>query len=125
MSEPAPIAIARPVHRELVLWFSAVCGLLVLAGVLVFFGLRAEVDRASEDAALATVKSVTDHLNTADIIYETLTAASLHVLKAETLKLGSPALQGEALLGTNRVPDLRFGGVSVVGRFDLVARVTD
>ena len=109
----------------MLLWFSAVSGLLLLAGLLAFSSLRSEVNRSAESAAQATLKSVEDHLITADVTYESLTEASLRVLKAVTLQLGQPRVTGQVLLGTNRVPALYFGNASVVGRFETVDRVKD
>ncbi|MFM1770858.1 MAG: hypothetical protein RJA22_3387, partial [Verrucomicrobiota bacterium] len=116
--------IARPVQRQTLIWFMAVCGLLSLAGALTFYSLRSQVNRHAEMAQESANQAVVDHLTLADATYRELTVASLRVLREETLRRGPARIDGRARLGTNEVPVLKFGENSVVGNFEIVDHVT-
>jgi len=125
MSNVDAAELARPVRRQTMLWFGAICGLLVLSGVMAFLSLRSQAERHAEMSEQAAIKSVTDHLVSTDVVYGKLTLAALHVLRDHTLKLGPPRSSGRATLGRNEVPGLWFGDTLVVSRFDLVDGVTE
>lgn len=125
MSEIDASQIARPIRRRTLLWFGAICGLLVLSGVMAFLSLRSQAEGHAEASEQAAVKSVIDHLISADVTYGKLCLSSLHVLRDHTLKLGHPRLSGKIKIGTNEVPGLWFGETPVAGRFDLVDGVTN
>jgi len=117
-------SIARPVHHQTLVWFAGICGLLVLAGGLTFFSLRAQVHRYAEMAGQAATRTVVDHLSLANDTYGQMTVAALRVLRDQTLQQGPARIQGQATLGTNSVPALWFGDTPVVGRFEIVDHVT-
>src|SRR6266404_6112341 len=125
MSEIDAAELARPVRRQTMLWFCAICSLLALAGALAFFSLRSQAERFAGMAEQAAVKSVTDHLITADVTYGRMTLSALHVLRDQTLKHGPARISGRATVGADDLPALWFGETLAAGRFDFVDRVTE
>src|SRR3990172_9372731 len=106
MSDVDATRLARPVRRQTTLWFCGICGLLAMAGTMAFLSLRSQADRFAEMSELAAIKSVTDHLITADVTYGKMTLSALHVLRDQTLKHGPARISGRAALGTRDLPAL-------------------
>ena len=125
MSEIDTTKLADPIRRQTTLWFGVISTLLALSGGLAFLSLRAQADRYAEMSEQAAIKSVTDHLITADVIYGKLTLAALRVLRDQTLQHGPARISGRAPLGSRELPALWFGDKPAVGQFDLVDRVTE
>ncbi len=125
MSEADAGKLARPVRRQLILWFLLECVLLAFAGGLAFFGLHNEVERSALLATNSAVQAVRDHLLAADMAYSSMTTAASRMLREETLRRGPPQVDGRAPLGSGNVPALRFGDTLVAGELELVDQVTE
>ena len=125
MSEIDAAKLARPIRRQTLLWFAAICVLLGLAGLLAFLSLRSQADRYAELSEQAAINSVTDHLITAHVTYSKLTVAALGVLRDQTLRQGPARISGSAKLGDREVPALWFGEQPTVNHFEMVDKVSE
>ena len=125
MAEIDATKLARPIRRQMTLWFCAIGGLLIVSGAIAFISLRFEVTRAAEQEERSALNAVIDHLVNTDATYGEMTMGALEVLRFQCLQRGSAHLLGRATAGTNEVPGLFFGETAASLRFELVDQITN
>jgi signal transduction histidine kinase/CheY-like chemotaxis protein len=119
-------AIERRVRRNTILWFAVVSSLLVGSALFSLIRLRQEVNAFANQKVTMVTENLERELTVTDTIYRRLTLAGVRVLASNFLELGSPSIGRQSVSVAGQVvPDLRFGGVPVGDRFDLVQSVAD
>ncbi|MCP9849924.1 response regulator [Cyanobium sp. Morenito 9A2] len=128
---PAPLgvdarAIERRVRRFTLAWFVLVASLLVGSAGFSLWQLRRTVTAFTNQRLLVVSENLKQQLSITDAIYRRLTNAAVEVLGADFLELGPVSLGPPALsVGGQQVQELRFGGVPVTERQDIVSEVSE
>jgi methyl-accepting chemotaxis protein len=105
--------------------------ILIMAVVTIVFGLMiimvqvAQIrERASSEAA-DQLERVRDTLQTVDTLSSDNVHAAVKVLMREGQQMGDPQLGPSRAMAAQTVPDLKLGGTSQLGNFQLVDRATN
>ena len=108
-------AIERRVRRGTVLWLGVVATLLLGSYAFTLVRLRQAITGFASDRVSVVTRNLSDQLTIADHIYRDLAKAGVGILQSDLLAFGAPSLgPRRAPLDQNQVPDLRFGGKTVL-----------
>jgi len=95
--------------RRIFLWVGVVALLLVLAGVLAYRQVHANMGHSARQRAALTVDHLRHQLETSNALYLDLTRASMRLLKARTVAMGPARLGPTTIVAGRPVPNLYFG----------------
>jgi signal transduction histidine kinase/DNA-binding response OmpR family regulator len=108
------------VRRQIFLWFAVVAILLVLAGVLSYRQISANMSQSAQHRIALTLHHVRQELDTTNALYLDLTRASMRLLKERTTRLGPPRLGPPTTVADRVVPNLMFGSHGVANDFAIM-----
>ncbi len=98
---------------------------VVAAGVVVSMRIGDDVRRAAQEKAKSSTARFTERMQAINRLRLQMVRSGIRALKDEAQQLGTPALRGRTSLEGKAVPDLQFGRVSQVGRYQLPDQVTE
>src|SRR4051794_27311697 len=85
----------------------------------------AQIRQRASDAAAEQTERVLDTLQSVDTLADENVHAAIRVLMHAGKQLGGPAVGPGRAMNGEEVPDLKLGGTSQVGNFELVDRAKD
>ncbi|MCS4194229.1 methyl-accepting chemotaxis protein [Salinibacter ruber] len=98
---------------------------VVAAGVVVSMRIGDDVRQAAQEKAQSSMARFTERMQAINRLRLQMVRSGIRALKDEAQQLGTPALRGRTSLEGKAVPNLQFGRVSQVGRYQLPDQVTE
>ncbi|WP_103030204.1 methyl-accepting chemotaxis protein [Salinibacter altiplanensis] len=98
---------------------------VVAAGVAVSMRIGDDARRAAQEKVEASTARFTDRMRAINRLRLEMVRSGIRTMKDDAQQLGTPALRGRTVLNGEEVPDLQFGRVSQVGRYQLPDQVTE
>lgn len=97
----------------------------VAAILLISSYIENNIEEQSKEQALSRIELVRENIDLAHTLVMDKVRAGMRVLREEGNSLGNPSISGTAVLNGKSVPNLSLGGVSQVGRYDVVDKAKE